>query len=123
REDEPRPLPLHVAFARSTAQLSRDLRVRSIVVLSRTGTTAQMVAAARPAAPVIVVTDDTGTSRRANLLWGAVPTVVEAAELRHPQPLARGIVRELGLASEGQYILTIAGYKASPRETAPTVTA
>src|SRR5919199_6835139 len=74
-EDEPRPLPLHVAFARSTAQLSRDLRVRSIVVLSRTGTTAQMVAAARPAAPVIVVTDDAGICRRANLLWGAAPIV------------------------------------------------
>jgi pyruvate kinase len=122
REDTPPPLPLHVALARSTAQLSRDLRVRAIVVLSRTGTTARVVAAARPAAPLIVATDDAGTCRRANLLWGVVPMLVEAAELRHPQALARQIVQELGLAGEGQHFLTIAGFKASRTETAPTLT-
>jgi pyruvate kinase len=120
--DETPPLPLHVAFARSTAQLSRDLRVRSIVVLSRTGMTAGVVAAARPAAPIIVATSDAATCRRANLLWGVVPIRVEAVDLKHPHALARRIVRELGLASEGQSILTVAGFKATRAETAPTLT-
>jgi pyruvate kinase len=117
REDAPPPLPLHVAFARSTAQLSRDLRVRSIVVLSRTG-----VAAVCPAAPVIVVTDDDATCRRVNLLWGVVPIRVEPADLKHPPALARHTVRELGLTSKGQYILTIAGFKAARAQTTPTLT-
>jgi pyruvate kinase len=123
REDAPPPLPLHIAFARSTAQLSRDLRVRSIVVLSRTGTTASVVAAARPAAPVIVATGDAATCRRANLLWGVVPIRVEPADLQRPRALARHIVRELGLASEGQYFLMIAGFKAARAEAAPSLTA
>jgi pyruvate kinase len=122
REDVPPPLPLNSAFARSTAQLSRDLRVHSIVVLSRTGTTARVAAAARPAAPVIVVTDDASVCRRANLLWGVVPLEVDAADLEQPNALARRIVKDLGLAKEGEYILTIAGFKDSRPETAPTLT-
>ena len=122
REDAPPPLPLHIAFARSTAQLSRDLRVRSIVVLSRTGTTASVVAAARPAAPVIVASGDAATCRRANLLWGVVPIRVEPADLKHAPALARHIVRELGLASAGQYILVVAGFKPARAETTPTLT-
>jgi pyruvate kinase len=116
------PLPLHTAFARSTAQLSRDLRVRAIVVLSRTGTTARMVASARPAAPLLVVTDDPSLCRRANLLWGVVSLQVEAGSLRQPHTLARQLVKRLGLAEDGQYILTITGFKAARAETAPTLT-
>jgi pyruvate kinase len=121
--DGPPPLPLSGAFARSTAQLSRDLRVRSIVVLSRTGVSAGVVASARPAAPVVVATDDAATCRRANLLWGVVPIQVEAADLRRPHALARQLAKGLGLACDGQYILSIAGFKASRSETAPTLTA
>lgn len=123
RDDISPPLPLDAAVARSTAQLSRDLRVRCIVVLSRSGTTARVVAAARPAAPVIAVTNDLGVCRRTNLLWGIVPIQVDAADLHHPHGLARRTAVDLGLASEGQYILTIAGFKTSPTETAPTITA
>ena len=114
--------PLSVAFAHATAQLSRDLRVRSIVVLSRTGMTAGVVASARPAAPVVVATDDASTCRRAALLWGVVPIQVNAADMKHPHALARQLVKRLGLAGGGQYILTIGGFKASPSETAPTLT-
>ncbi|HEX2173836.1 MAG TPA: pyruvate kinase [Dehalococcoidia bacterium] len=122
REAAAPPLSLPAAIARSTAQLSRDLRVRSVVVLTDTGTTARLVAAARPAAPVIVVGPDLGTCRRSNLLWGTVPVQVDADHLRHPQALARRIAVDLGLAGEGQYLVTIAGFKTSPQESAPTIT-
>ena len=119
------PLPLPVAIARSLAQLSRDLRVRSIVVLSRSGATARLVSAARPAAPVVAVASDERTCRLTNLLWGTVPVHVGAPELQHPHTLARRIALDLGLASAGHYILTVAGFKASSKDTdsAPTVTA
>ena len=119
------PLPLHMAIARSTAQLSRDLRVRGIVVLTHSGTTAGVVTAARPAAPVIVASPDIGTCGRTSLLWGSLPIRVEGVDfsLRNPQALARRIALDLGLASEGQYILTIAGFKTTPVDTAPTITA
>ena len=92
------------------------------MVMSRTGTTAGIAATARPAAPIVVVGDDPAVCRRANLLWGVVPIRADAAELRHPHALARRLVRELGLASGGQYILMITGFKAARAEAAPTLT-
>ena len=41
-----------------TAQLSRDLKVKAVVVRSRGGTSAAMVAATRPAAPIVALTTD-----------------------------------------------------------------
>ena len=118
------PLPLHVAVARSVAQLSRDLRVRSIVVLSRSGATARVVSAARPAAPVIAVTGDARTCRLVNLLWGTVPICVEDADLQRPHDVARRVPVDLGLAREGQYILAVTGFKPSSldTETVPVIT-
>jgi pyruvate kinase len=113
------PLPLHAAFARSIAQLSRDLRVRGIVVLSQTGTTARVVAAARPAAPVIVASSDARVCRTASLLWGAVPILVNPGDLQDERFFARRVVGELGLAGADQYILCISGFA----EAAPAITA
>ncbi len=116
------PLPLHRAIARSIAQLSRDLRVRCIVVFSSSGVTAMAVAAGRPAAPVIVASPDASACRRANLLWGTVPVQGDDADLRDPHLLARQLAVDLGFASAGQYILAITGFKSSRTEASPTIT-
>jgi pyruvate kinase len=113
--------PLHVAMARSTAQLTRDLRIRAIVVLSRSGATAEFVAAARPAAPVIGVTTDAGTCRRMTLLWGVIPLQVKAADLNDAPALARRVALDLGLADKGQFLLTVAGFASAAEESAPTI--
>jgi pyruvate kinase len=114
------PLPLHRAIARSIAQLSRDLRVRCIVVFSSSGVTAMAVAAGRPAAPIIVVSPDMAACQRANLLWGTVP-VLELGE-QDAHTVARHFAVDLGFASEDQYILAVTGFKSSPSETSPTIT-
>jgi pyruvate kinase len=108
--ERPPPLPLREAVARSTAQLSRDLQVRSIVVRTVHGTSAEVVAATRPAAPVIALTRDERVYRRMNLLWGVIPRMVDAAEFAQPQAVARRLACELGLAETGQMILLLAGF-------------
>ena len=113
------PLPLHVAVARSTAQLSRDLRVRAILVLSHSGVTAGVVSAARPAAPVVAVSPDARVCRRMNLLWGLVPIQVTEADLEQPNVLARRLVRDLDLASAGQYVLGVEGFGTAAGENTP----
>jgi len=115
-------LPLHRAIARSISLLSRDLRVRCIVVFSSSGVTAMAVAAGRPAAPVIVVSPDDAACRRANLLWGTVPVRGDDADLREPNALARQLAADLGFASAGHYILAVTGFKSSRTETSPTIT-
>jgi pyruvate kinase len=108
--ERPAPLPLREAVARSTAQLSRDLRVRAVVVRTRHGTTAEVVAATRPAAPIIALTMDASVYRRMNLLWGVIPRLIDASEFERPQSVARRHACELALAEEGQTILLLAGF-------------
>jgi len=101
------PLPFQPAFGRSIAQLSRDLRVRAVVVHSLSGTTASVVSAARPAAPIVAASAVTGTCRQMNLLWGVVPLQLESAE--PPHELAPRLARRLDLAADGQYVLAVSG--------------
>lgn len=109
-QEKPPPLPLREAVARSTAQLSRDLRVRAIVVRTVHGTSAEVVSATRPAAPVIALSNDARVCRRMSLLWGVIPRLIDAAEFERPQEAARQHVSELRLAEKGQTILLLAGF-------------
>ncbi len=108
--ERPAPLPLREAVARSTAQLSRDLRVRAVVVRTQHGTSAEVVAATRPSAPILALTMDPCVYRRMNLLWGVIPRLIDASEFAHPQEVARRHACELELADEGQTILLLAGF-------------
>lgn len=117
------PLPLHVAVARATGQLSRDLRVRTVVVPSRSGATARVMAAARPAAPIVAVSSDAGVCRRLNLLWGVVPHVAGPADLAQLPELARRLARDLGLAAPGEFLLLVYGFGGDGSEVAPAITA
>ena len=110
--ERPAPLPLREAVARSTAQLSRDLQVRAVVVRTVHGDSAEVVAATRPAAPIIALTKDPRVFRRMNLLWGVIPRLIDAAEFECPQVSARRHACELNLAEEGQTILLLAGFGA-----------
>jgi pyruvate kinase len=109
------------AVARATSQLSRDLMVHAIVVFTRTGWSAGMVAAVRPQAPIISVSPEAATRRRNNLLWGVVPV---AGELGDPERLheeARRVARESGLALPGEYILRVWGFHHDPQLNVPTL--
>ena len=48
------------------------------------GTSAAVVSATRPAAPVVALTMDARVCRRLNLLWGVVPRLVHAGGVRRP---------------------------------------
>ena len=109
-KDLPVPLPVRIAVARSVAQLSRDLAVRSIVVRSQRGVSATVVSATRPAAPILGLTMDPAVARRMTLFWGVVPRLIEADEFGRPQDTARRHVVELGLAEAGQNILLLSGF-------------
>jgi pyruvate kinase len=105
------PIPARAAVARSTAQLARDLQVRAIAVRTRSGISAEVVSATRPAAPVLALTMDVGVMRRLNLLWGVIPCLIEPEEFyERPQAAARRLAREYGLAEPGSTLLLLAGF-------------
>ncbi len=104
------PLEMPDALAKATAQLSRDLRVRAIFVLSRTGLTARLVSSSRPAAPVIAVSPEGRTARVMQLFWGVVPSTASPEELENPGALARRLAQQYGLAAAGDRILRVSGF-------------
>jgi pyruvate kinase len=114
------PLPFQPAIARTISQLSRDLRVRTVVVHSQSGATANVASAARPAAPVVAASALAHTSRQMNLQWGVIPVQLESAEPAHE--LAPRLARQLGLAETGQYVLALGGVGDNSKRKTPIVT-
>ncbi len=58
------------AVARAACELARELRVRAIVVITRTGRTAELLSKHRPQVPLIAFTEQETTARRLALWWG-----------------------------------------------------
>jgi pyruvate kinase len=117
-----RPLPIEDALSESMAQLSRDLLVRAIVVISMQGRSLAVMSSSRPSAPIIGISPDRRASRVANLLWGVVPQAADNDAIGDPYDLARGIVRKGGLAAPGDTILLVRGFRSDPKQNTPSVT-
>ncbi len=122
-EDEATPeLRMVEALSRAVASLSRDLSVRAIFTPTASGRTARMVAAERPASPVVALTPDPVTARRLMLCWGVLPVAVDDLAQGHLAPEARRIAAELELAKPGDFLLLVYNPTAEPGSESPTVT-
>jgi pyruvate kinase len=95
------------ALSRATSLLSRDLEVRAVVVPTRSGRTARLVSAERPAAPIVALTHDPALARRLSLCWGLIAEVRPEGALRAPQAAALDAVRNFGLAEANQPVLLV----------------
>ncbi len=110
------------ALSRATASLSRDLRVRAIVVVTGSGRTAQAVSGHRPAAPIVPVCADRQIWRRLALFWGCSPRLVDPDALNVPPALALRVVQEMDLAPPGTNVLLVWDTAWHDDGWAPTVT-
>jgi pyruvate kinase len=120
-ERRPLPLPVDDAVAEATALLSRQIRARGIVAISRGGWSIGVMSAARPAAPLLGVSADPRIARRGCLLWGVVPTLVAPDAMDDLDALARRLAREAGVATEGQPILVVRGLHIEPSRSTPSI--
>jgi pyruvate kinase len=122
KSDADRPIPVEDAISESMAQLSRDLLVRAIIVLSLTGRSMAVMSSSRPAAPIVGISPEEQASRAACLLWGVIPVAVDPAAMEDSQALARKTAVELGLVEEGQSILVVKGFSSDRKMNTPSVT-
>jgi pyruvate kinase len=107
---EKRTDQLQNALGAATALLSRDLMVHSVFVLTRRGVTAQVIAADRPAAPIIAFTPLESVARKLNLYWGVYPYVLKKElNLQEYTKHAEGLLHKLRLAKKGDYIILLSG--------------
>ncbi len=75
-----RRLGIAEAVAAAACRLSHDLRAKAIVVITRSGRTAQLVSKYRPAEPIVALTEEESVARSLCLWWGVRPVVTEFRE-------------------------------------------
>jgi len=86
------------------------LRAPVIVTFTKSGFSARMVAACRPAVPILAVTDNGPTYRQLALVWGVVPMLADGPP-QYDAMLDAARVRMLGslLAKRGDRFVVTAG--------------
>ena len=115
-------IPVWDAVANSMSRLARDLRVRAVVVISKSGMSAATMSSARPAAPVIAITKSMDICQKILMHWGIVPVLSEDTKEKNINELARNVAVEKELVSTGDKILLVQGFQSDVTLSKPSVT-
>ena len=124
-EIERRPLP-HAAFevsenvdghvetedaiAAATTAAAKSLGAPLVVVFTKSGFSARIIASHRPAVAILVLTDVERTYRQLALVWGVIPKLVpRATSYEEMFQHARAAIERRGLAKTGDRVLVTAG--------------
>jgi pyruvate kinase len=98
-----------VGLARAAAVVADRDRAAAIACYTLSGTTARLLSAARPAAPVLAFSPDPATVGRLTLFRGVRPFLAEeAADLDSMIGMMDRRVREAGAATSGQDVVMVA---------------
>ncbi|HET8770575.1 MAG TPA: pyruvate kinase [Gemmatimonadaceae bacterium] len=88
----------------------RALGATTIVVFTKSGFSARIVAARRPGVRIVVLTDKERTYRQLALVWGAIPFLVPHCDTYEQMAtLARALLLEHGYARPGDRVVFTAG--------------
>jgi pyruvate kinase len=81
-----------------------------VVVFTKSGFSARVVASKRPAVPILALTDEERTYRQLALVWGVVPELVpHCVDYEEMMVRAKDAVVAHELASDGDRIIVTAG--------------
>ena len=98
------------AIAAAATSAVRSLRAPALIVFTKSGFSARIIAAHRPDVPILVLTDQERTYRQLALVWGVVPCLVQhCATYQDMVQLALDAVRDRGLAVAGDRVVVTAG--------------
>ena len=98
------------AIAAASAAAVRMLNAPVLIVFTKSGFSARIVASQRPGVPILVLTDIPRTYRQLALVWGVIPELVpHAATYEAMVRTALDVVRRRGLAHAGDRVIVTAG--------------
>ena len=98
------------AIAAATVAAVRMLESPLVVVFTKSGFTARIVASHRPSVPILALTDEPRVCRQLSLVWGVVPRLVPTARgYDHMVAMALREALDLGLVTKGDRVLVTAG--------------
>jgi pyruvate kinase len=98
------------AIAAASSAAVRMLNAPCLIVFTKSGFSARIVASQRPNVPILVLTDIPRTYRQLALIWGVIPELVPHANSYDEMVrLALEVVRNRDLAKPGDKIVVTAG--------------
>ena len=98
------------AIAAATVAAVRMIDAPLVVVFTKSGFTARIVASHRPAVPILTLTDEPQVCRQLSLVWGVVPRQVPTARgYDHMVAMALREALDLGMVTKGDRVLVTAG--------------
>jgi pyruvate kinase len=109
------------SMANAAVELARDLGLEAIVVPTRTGTTARILAAHRPLAPTVGVCSSDTVCRRMTLHWGIVPFLIAEGETTDWRGICGLIAAECDLGRPGSDVLLVSGFNEDPTRNEPVL--
>jgi len=98
------------AIAAATVAASRMLSTPLVIVFTKSGFTARIVASHRPDVPILALTDEVRTYRQLALVWGVVPALVRPCR-SYDEMVEVGLdeARRRKLAQPGERVILTAG--------------
>jgi pyruvate kinase len=107
------PLGERGALAEAAFSMAISMNVSAILVLTRSGSTAQAVTALRPQIPVIALTETAETQRALLLCYGVQALVIDTFDKDPEATLERALdeAKKAGLIESGQKIVAISDTK------------
>jgi pyruvate kinase len=110
RRENDAPVSTEDAIAAATAAAAASLAAPLVVVFTKSGFTARIVASHRPGVPIVAMTDVERTYRQLALVWGVLPAIVpHGRNYEEMLSYGREVLGELSLVKPGDRILVTAG--------------
>ncbi len=109
------------AVSHAVTSLAQDLKLQGIIVPTRSGTTAMILAANRPSAPLIGVSTSDKVCRKMILHWGIVPVQAEEKDTRDWKLLSTRVSHKCKLTESGNSILLVSGFSKVPELNEPAL--
>jgi pyruvate kinase len=98
------------AIAAATVAAVRMMEAPLVVVFTKSGFTARIVASHRPSVPILALTDEPRVCRQLSLVWGVVPHLVPTARgYDHMVAMALRAALDMHLVTKGDRVLVTAG--------------
>jgi pyruvate kinase len=107
-------LTIRKAVSHAVTSLAFDLKLQGIIVPTTSGTTAQVLAANRPSAPLLGVSSNSHICRKLALHWGVVPVEVDRKDTLNWKKLSISISRKCKITRTGNTVLLVSGFNDDP---------
>ena len=121
KQDLSNTLTVRQSVSHAVTSLAQDLKLQGIIVPTRSGTTAKVIAANRPTAPLLGVSPHSRVCRILALHWGVIPIKAQEQETHNWKTLCTVIAKQYKLTRTGNTILLVSGFNKDPGLSEPVM--